>query len=58
MLGAGLEVLEIRTYCTFAPFVALLGEPIASIADRFERSVDLPFGNLLVALAQRRVART
>ncbi|HEY6867079.1 MAG TPA: methyltransferase domain-containing protein [Candidatus Eisenbacteria bacterium] len=48
---AGFRVAAIRTYCTFAPFVAALSWSAARGVDRLERSVDLPFGNLLAAIA-------
>lgn len=50
---AGFEMVALRTYCTFAPFVAPLSWKLAEKVERFERKVDLPFGNLLAAVARR-----
>lgn len=51
---AGFEVSELRTYSTFAPFAAAVSGRISRRIDRLERRVDLPFGNLLAAVAIRR----
>jgi 2-polyprenyl-3-methyl-5-hydroxy-6-metoxy-1,4-benzoquinol methylase len=51
--NAGLEIEELRTYCTFAPFSAALSPRIASRLELVERKLDLPFGNLLVARARK-----
>jgi len=56
LVRADLEVVEIRTFCTFAPFAAVLGATVARLADRVERAVDLPFGSLLVACCRRHPA--
>ncbi|HYM82289.1 MAG TPA: methyltransferase domain-containing protein [Candidatus Limnocylindria bacterium] len=50
---AGFEVERMRTYCTFAPFIASVSWTAARHIDRLERSVDLPFGNLLAVVAVR-----
>jgi 2-polyprenyl-3-methyl-5-hydroxy-6-metoxy-1,4-benzoquinol methylase len=52
--GAGFELEKVRTYSTFAPFTAALSWKLAERAERWERAVDLPFGNLLVAVAAKR----
>jgi hypothetical protein len=46
-----------RTYSTAAPFLAAVSERLAVRAERLERAVDLPFGNLLVAVLEKRVER-
>ncbi len=51
--SAGFEVEAMRCYCTFAPFAASLGEGLARFIDRRERALDLPFGNLLAAIARK-----
>lgn len=48
----GFRVEAIQTYGTFAPFLAVLSARMASRLDRWERRVDLPFGNILVARAR------
>ncbi len=53
LVEAGFEVLALRTYCTLAPFVAPLSWRLAESVERVERRVDLPFGNLLAAVARR-----
>lgn len=53
LVEAGFVVDRLRTYCTFAPFVAPVSKGLARACDRFERAVDLPFGNLLAAVARR-----
>ncbi len=51
---AGFSVDVLRTYCTFAPFAAAGSKRVADRLERVEREVDLPFGNLLAAVATRR----
>lgn len=53
LVASGFEVLEIRTYSTVAPFVAPISWAIAQRIERMERKVDLPFGNVLAAVARR-----
>lgn len=50
--AAGFEVVKMRCYCTFAPFAAPISSGLARLIDRGERRIDLPFGNLLAAVAQ------
>lgn len=50
---AGFRVEKIQTYCTFAPFMAVLSMRFASWVNRIERKLNLPFGNILVAIAVR-----
>ncbi len=50
---AGLRILHLRTYSTLAPFVAPASERLATRFEHWERSVDLPFGNLLALVAER-----
>jgi 2-polyprenyl-3-methyl-5-hydroxy-6-metoxy-1,4-benzoquinol methylase len=54
---ANFEVRVMRTYSTAAPFLAAVSERLAARAERLERAVDLPFGNLLVAVLEKRVER-
>jgi 2-polyprenyl-3-methyl-5-hydroxy-6-metoxy-1,4-benzoquinol methylase len=51
---AGFAVERVRAFSTFAPFVAALSSRAAAWAERVERAVDLPFGNLLAAAARNR----
>lgn len=51
--NAGFSVERMRTFSTFAPFVAAASERAAVRLERIERKVDLPFGNLLVAVARK-----
>jgi 2-polyprenyl-3-methyl-5-hydroxy-6-metoxy-1,4-benzoquinol methylase len=48
----GFEVVRVRTFSTFAPFVAALSTGMADRVDALERKVDLPFGNLLAVVAR------
>jgi 2-polyprenyl-3-methyl-5-hydroxy-6-metoxy-1,4-benzoquinol methylase len=50
---AGFVVEELRTYSTFAPFVAAGSTALAAGLERLERRVDLPFGNLLAARVRK-----
>ena len=50
---AGFEVVSLRRYCTFAPFVAAASWRLGDVFERFERRVSLPFGCLLAALIAR-----
>jgi 2-polyprenyl-3-methyl-5-hydroxy-6-metoxy-1,4-benzoquinol methylase len=50
---SGFDVVELRTYCTFAPFSAAVAWRLANRLERLERHVDLAFGNLLVAVAKK-----
>jgi 2-polyprenyl-3-methyl-5-hydroxy-6-metoxy-1,4-benzoquinol methylase len=52
--AAGFEIEKLRTYSTFAPFTAALSWKFAERAERWEREIDLPFGNLLVTVAVKR----
>lgn len=51
--NAGFSVERLRTTCTFAPFVAGVWWRAGRWVDRAERRIDLPFGNILVAVARR-----
>jgi 2-polyprenyl-3-methyl-5-hydroxy-6-metoxy-1,4-benzoquinol methylase len=51
--NAGFSVEKLRTFSTFAPFVAGASERAAVRLERLERQVDLPFGNLLAAVARK-----
>jgi 2-polyprenyl-3-methyl-5-hydroxy-6-metoxy-1,4-benzoquinol methylase len=51
---ANFEVRVMRTYSTAAPFLAAVSERLAQRTERLERAVDLPFGNLLVAVLEKR----
>ena len=46
----GFHVIAIKTFSTFAPFLAYFPAIAGRIA-AFERNVDLPFGNILMAIA-------
>jgi len=48
---AGFEIRRLRTYSTLAPFTAALSWRLAERLEHLERRVDLPFGNVLVAVA-------
>lgn len=50
---AGFVVERLRTFSTFAPFAAALSWGAARRLEAIERSVDLPFGSLLLAVAVR-----
>lgn len=50
---AGFEVERACTYSTFAPFLAAGSRKLAERMEQLERRVDLPFGNLLVAVARK-----
>lgn len=56
LLEAGFEIVSLRTYCTFAPFLAAVSTGLANATERLERKIDLPFGNLLAVVARRPVA--
>lgn len=47
------EVVEIRTYSTFAPFLSPLSWQAAERLELIERKIDLPFGNVLAAVARK-----
>jgi 2-polyprenyl-3-methyl-5-hydroxy-6-metoxy-1,4-benzoquinol methylase len=51
LVEAGFEVRALRTYCTFAPFLAPLSWSLARKVELIERQVSLPFGNVLAAVA-------
>jgi 2-polyprenyl-3-methyl-5-hydroxy-6-metoxy-1,4-benzoquinol methylase len=50
---AGFEVVKVRTFCTFGPFLTPASRRLSDGCGQLERRVDLPFGNLLAALARR-----
>jgi 2-polyprenyl-3-methyl-5-hydroxy-6-metoxy-1,4-benzoquinol methylase len=47
----GYRVEAARTYCTVAPFAAVVSSRLARACEALERRVDLPFGNLLAVIA-------
>jgi SAM-dependent methyltransferase len=51
---AGFAVQRAGTYCTFAPLAAVVGQRPADAAFDLELRMNLPFGNLLYAVATRR----
>lgn len=51
---SGFDLQDVRTYCTFAPFAAAVSWRAADRLERFERRWNLPFGNLLAAVARKR----
>jgi hypothetical protein len=53
LVDSGFEVVEIRTYSTFAPFVSPLSWRAAEQLERVERKIDLPFGNVLAGVARK-----
>lgn len=50
---AGFVNITLRNFSTFAPFVAPVSARFSRALDRAERRVDLPFGNILTAVAVR-----
>jgi 2-polyprenyl-3-methyl-5-hydroxy-6-metoxy-1,4-benzoquinol methylase len=53
LLQTGFEVREIRTFSTFASFVSPLSWRAAEQLERLERTVNLPFGSVLAAVARK-----
>jgi 2-polyprenyl-3-methyl-5-hydroxy-6-metoxy-1,4-benzoquinol methylase len=53
LTDAGFEVRVLRTYCTFAPFLAPISWALARKTELLERRVNLPFGNVLAAVARK-----
>jgi 2-polyprenyl-3-methyl-5-hydroxy-6-metoxy-1,4-benzoquinol methylase len=53
---AGLDVRRLHTFCTVAPFLAILGWRFAERVARAEQRWDLPWGNLLLAIAEKKPA--
>ena len=51
---AGFECEILRTFSTFAPFLAAVSWSLATSLERRERGWDLSFGNLLLAVATAR----
>jgi 2-polyprenyl-6-hydroxyphenyl methylase/3-demethylubiquinone-9 3-methyltransferase len=51
--GAGWDVKVLRTFSTLAPFASVFGWKIGLAAARLEDRIDLPFGNILLAVAER-----
>ena len=56
LIEAGFEIVSLRTYCTFAPFLAAVSTGLANATEKLERKIDLPFGCLLAVVARRPVA--
>ena len=52
LASEGFEVVRIGTCNTFAPFVAALSF-LSRGVERLERVIQLPFGNLLIAVARK-----
>jgi len=48
------KILRLATFSTFAPFLSVLSWRLAERCADIEDRVDLPFGNLLLLVAQRR----
>jgi 2-polyprenyl-3-methyl-5-hydroxy-6-metoxy-1,4-benzoquinol methylase len=53
LVEAGFEIVDLRTYCTFAPFAAGVSYGLANRLEAVERRIDLPFGCLLAARARK-----
>jgi 2-polyprenyl-3-methyl-5-hydroxy-6-metoxy-1,4-benzoquinol methylase len=51
--AAGFSIVQMGTFSTFAPFLAPIHPKLVDLMYRFERTVDLPFGNLLFVLAEK-----
>jgi 2-polyprenyl-3-methyl-5-hydroxy-6-metoxy-1,4-benzoquinol methylase len=49
----GFEVIDIRTFSTFAPFVSPLSWRTAERLENMERKANLPFGSVLAAVARK-----
>lgn len=50
---SGWRVQTLRTFSTFAPFASMLGWGLAERVSALEDRIDLPFGNILFAMATR-----
>lgn len=53
LVEAGFVNITIRNHSTFAPFSAAISWKLAEKIERAERKVNLPFGNILTAVATR-----
>lgn len=53
VMKTGLAVEKAGTFCTLAPFAAVLGRGVADRVFRLELQFNLPFGNLLYLLARK-----
>lgn len=50
--GAGFTIRELRTFSTFAPFLAYIPK-LPHMVDAVECRLDLPFGNILLAVGEK-----
>ncbi len=54
LAAADWEIVRLATFSTFAPFLSVLNWRLAERCAKMEDRMDLPFGNLLMAIAKRR----